>query len=150
MPRIYLDTNIYIIGFRYLDTNSSIILNEIKRFDIEVTQSDYLYDELFEYFRSKGRRDDIGLIRKYLITIPNNRFIGKKIWSPYVDSYRDLISDVDDIPHICCYFADNCSHFITTNRRLTRMKIGGIVNFMSPREFVEYIHLDPVETKQGV
>ena len=52
-----------------------------------------------------------------------------------------MIDDRDDIPHICSYFAGNCDFFVTTNRKLTQMKIKNHVNFLSPDEFVSTLKL---------
>lgn len=46
MERIFLDTNVYIIGFKYEDTNSARLLNNIENKNLNVTQSDYLFDEV--------------------------------------------------------------------------------------------------------
>jgi len=45
MPGVYLDTNIYIIGLLSADTNSKLLLEEVKKGDIKVILSDYLFDE---------------------------------------------------------------------------------------------------------
>jgi hypothetical protein len=56
------------------ETNSALLLKQIERQNLIVTQSDYLYDEVIEYFRRKEGKDMVGRIRKYLLTIPNNEY----------------------------------------------------------------------------
>jgi predicted nucleic acid-binding protein len=150
MQKIYLDTNIFIIGFGIKRSNSARILEEINMELIEVTLSDYLFDEIFSYYRSKGRRNEISLIRKYLTTVPYSKMIFKEEWSRYISDYQDHIKDVDDIPHICSYFANNCEIFVTTNRRLTQMIIGDIVCFMSPKEFLSYLGKKTMKTENDI
>ena len=150
MRRIFLDTNVYIIGFKFWNTNSAKILKKIENYDIVVTQSDYLFEEVLGYFRRTEGRDSLGLYRRYLLTVPNTEYIDKYTWSLFEPDFINLVGDKDDLPHICCYFADNCDYFITTNRRLTQMKIGEKVNFINPYGFVEYLGLKPIETPDGV
>lgn len=45
MPTAYFDTNVYIIGILQPDSNSRLILREIKKDRIKVILSDYLIDE---------------------------------------------------------------------------------------------------------
>jgi predicted nucleic acid-binding protein len=150
MKRIFLDANVYIIGFKFKETNSALLLEQIERQNLIVTQSDYLYDEVIEYFRRKEGKDIVGRIRKYLLTIPNNEYIDKYVWSLFIQDYKDLVGDVDDLPHICCYFANNCDFFITANRRLTKQKIGKKVNFANPRQFIEHLGLESYDTVNGI
>ncbi len=150
MERIFLDTNVYIIGFKYEDTNSARLLNNIENKNLNVTQSDYLFDEVLEYHRRKYGKDMVGKVRKFLLTIPNNEYIDKYVWSLFIKDYETLVGDKDDLPHICCYFANNCDFFVTTNRRLTQQKIGKKVNFLNPMEFVEVIGVESIETPDGI
>lgn len=150
MQRIFLDTNVYIIGFKYLNTNSAKILDQIENYDIIVTQSDYLFEEVLGYFRREEGRDKIGLYRRFLLTVPNTEYIDKYTWSLFESDFTDSVGDKDDLPHICCYFANNCDYFVTTNRRLTQMKIGEKVNFLNPKEFIEHLELEPFDTVDGV
>jgi len=150
MERIFLDANVYIIGFEFKETNSALLLNQIERQNLIVTQSDYLYDEVIEYFRRKEGKDMVGKIRKYLLTIPNNEYVDKYVWSLFIRDYEDLVGDIDDLPHICSYFANNCDFFITANHRLTKQKIGKKVNFVNPKQLVEYLGLTPYDTVNGI
>ncbi len=64
--------------------------------------------------------------------------------------YSDLIADVDDVPHIHAYFAHECDYFVTTDRRLTEMKIREKVNFRSPRSFLQILGVKGYGTVGGV
>ena len=143
--RIYLDTNVYIVGLTYPDSPSSMVLRKIVEKDLHVTQSDYLYDEVLNYFKRSQGKDVAARVREYLLTIPNNEIVDKYTWSIYIEKYSNMIADIDDIPHICSYFADECDHFITLNRRLTKMRIGKIVDFKSPSEFLSFLESDETQ-----
>lgn len=92
----------------------------------------------------------VGKVRKFLLTIPNNEYIDKYVWSLFIKDYETLVGDKDDLPHICCYFANNCDFFVTTNRRLTQQKIGKKVNFLNPMEFLEVMGVESIDTPDGI
>jgi len=41
----------------------------------------------------------------------------------YKKQYADLVTNIDDLTHIYAYFETECDYFVTTNRRLTQMKM---------------------------
>lgn len=139
MLSIYLDTNIYIFGLLDSKSGSAAVLREVLERDILVVQSDYLFDEVLHWFREHKGKDSVGLVRTYLLTLPNREFVNKAEWSYFMDKVKDDVADRDDLPHICSHFAGGAEYFITTNRRLTRMKIKGKVCFLSPEEFLAKI-----------
>jgi hypothetical protein len=62
-----------------------------------------------------------------------------------------LVADIDDLSHIYAYFESECDYFVTTNRRLTQMKIREFVNFKPPKEFVEKVlGMEGFDTKNGI
>jgi len=136
MPRTYLDSNIYIIGLLRPETDSAIILREVVKGDIVVVQSDYLMDEVLGWFKRKMGKDWAGKARLFMLSVPERELIHSSEWSLLMPRWKNLIDDKDDIPHICSYFAADCDYFVTTNRKLTRMKIGAHVAFRTPDEFV--------------
>jgi hypothetical protein len=63
---------------------------------------------------------------------------------------KNVVSDKDDLPHICSYKAKKCKYFITTNRKLTQDKIKEMVNFYNPKDFLEKVlHQKGIETEAG-
>jgi predicted nucleic acid-binding protein len=139
MLSIYLDTNIYIFGLLDGKSGSAVVLREVLKRDIMVVQSDYLFDEVLHWFREHKGKDSVGLVRTYLLTLPCREFVNKAEWSYFLLKVKDDVADRDDLPHICSYFAGGAEYFVTTNRRLTQMKIRGKVNFLSPEEFLRVI-----------
>ncbi len=72
-------------------------------------------------------------------------------WSVFVDDWKNFVADVDDLPHICSYFAGEADYFVTANRRLTEMKIKKHVNFMSAKKFLEDVcGLIGIDTVKGI
>ena len=76
--------------------------------------------------------------------------IDKNNWSPLIKKHQNLITDIDDLPHICSYFYAKCDYFVTTNRRLTQMEIKNKVNFITPRKFVEKLNLKSIDIKNEI
>lgn len=139
MLNIYLDTNVYIIGLLYPGTNSARILKEITKGSYNIIQSDYLFDEVLTWFRQRKGRDFVGSVRSYMVSIPIREFVHKLEWELFVDKLKAKVTDTDDLPHICSYLAGNCEYFVTTNRKLAQEDIKNVVNFKSPKEFLEQV-----------
>lgn len=137
MPRIYLDSNIYIFGLHYLDSDSAFIIKECRKGTITVIQSDYLIEEVLNWHRRNLGKDWVGKASMLMVAFPRMELIHESEWKIQYPKWKDLVDDKDDIPHICSYFAGGCDCFVTTNRKLTQMKIGQHVAFQSPEEFAK-------------
>lgn len=150
MPTAYFDTNVYIIGILQPNSNSRLILREIKG-NLKVILSDYLIDEVLAWFKINKGKDFASMMRLYMMSLPSSEAINDFEWSVFVDDWKSFIADIDDIPHICSYFAGEAEYFVTANRRLTQMKIKEHVNFMSAKEFIENVcGLDGIDTVKGI
>lgn len=151
MPTAYFDTNVYIIGILQPDSNSRLILREIKKDKIKVILSDYLIDEVLEWFKLHKGKDFASMVRLYMMSLPSSEMINDFEWSVFVDDWKSFVADIDDLPHICSYFAGEAEYFATANRRLTEMKIKEYVNFMSAKKFIEDVcDLDGIDTVKGI
>jgi hypothetical protein len=115
-----------------------------------VTQSDYLYDEVLAWFKSHEGKDMSGKVQMYMLSIKNKEYVNKFEWSVLIPQYDALVKDKDDLPHICSYFINQCDRFVTTNRRLTQMRIKGKVDFKRPYDLVRELGLKPFDTPDGV
>jgi predicted nucleic acid-binding protein len=150
MLNIYLDTNVYIIGLLHPNTNSARILEEIIEGEFKVIQSDYLFDEVLAWFKQHKGKSAVGGVRNYLLSNPIRESVHRNEWGLFVEEVKKEVKDIDDLPHICCYIAGNCDYFVTTNRKLTQEAVRKIVNFKSPKEFIEEIlHKKGQETDGG-
>lgn len=151
MPTAYFDTNVYIIGILQPDSNSRLILREIKKGRIKLILSDYLIDEVLAWFKLHKGKDFASMVRLYMMSLPSFETINDFEWSTFVDDWKSFVADIDDLPHICSYFAGEAEYFVTSNRRLTEMKIMGYVNFMSAKKFIEDVRgLDGFDTVKGI
>jgi len=139
MPTAYFDTNVYIIGILQPNSNSRLILQEIKEGNLKVILSDYLIDEVLTWFKINKGKEFASMVRLYMMSLPSSEIINDFEWSVFIDEWKSFVADVDDLPHICSYFAGEAEYFVTSNRRLTEMKIKEHVNFMSAKKFIENV-----------
>lgn len=86
----------------------------------------------------------------FLWSIPGIHFVRKEEIDALKGLYSDLITDVDDAPHIHAYFAHECDYFVTTDRRLTEMKIREKVDFRTPKSFLHVLGVEGYDTLGGV
>ncbi|MCD4844740.1 MAG: hypothetical protein K8R25_09665 [Methanosarcinales archaeon] len=151
MLTAYFDTNVFIIGTLQPDSNSRLILREIKKGNFKVILSDYLIDEVLHWFKINKGKDFASMERLFIVSLPSSVIINDFEWSLFIDDWEDFVADIDDLPHICSYFAGEADYFVTANRRLTEMKIKDHVNFMSAKEFIENVcSYDGIDTVNGI
>jgi predicted nucleic acid-binding protein len=147
MFSIYLDANIYIIGLLDPDSNSARVLKAVSDGEVRVIQSDYLYDEVLQWFRVRKGKDHVRRVRTYLLTVPHRDYISRAEWCYFLDELSPLVADKDDLPHVCSYVSGGAEYFVTTNRKLTQMKIRNRVNFISPKDFLSKLGMDCLEAE---
>jgi predicted nucleic acid-binding protein len=151
MPTAYFDTNVYIIGILQPNSNSRLIQREIKKGSLKVILSDNLIDEVLAWFKINKGKDFASLVRLYMMSLPSSEVINDFEWSVFVDDWKGFVADIDDLPHICSYFASGAEYFVTANRRLTEMKIKEHVNFISAKKFIEDVcGLEGIDTVKGI
>lgn len=146
MLKGYLDTNIYYISRTNSNTNSRKTVNAAIAEQFEVVQSDYLYGEIQTLFKRKFNKDVASYQIKFMNAFPLKTIIYEENWSTVITQYKSLITDIDDLPHICSYFVGKCDYFITANRHLTQMEIKNEVNFITPKKFIDKLGLKSVDT----
>ncbi len=151
MPTAYFDTNVYIIGILQPNSNSRLILRNIQKGSLKVITSDYLIDEVLTWFKTHKSKDFASMVRLYMMSQPSSIMINDFEWSVFIDDWNSFVADIDDLPHICSYFAGEAEYFVTANRRLTEMKIKEHVNFMSAKKFIEDVcGLDGIATVKEI
>jgi len=85
------------------------------------------------------------------MSLPSSEMINDFEWSVFVDEWKSFVADIDDLPHICSYFAGEAEYFVTANRRLTEIKIKDHVNFKPAKKFIEEVcGLYGIDTVGGI
>jgi len=151
MPKVFLDTNIFLFAYQSSLTNSYIVLENIDGNNIKPVISYRVLEEV--QFRSKKLfgKELSGLIRLNILTLPELIVIREQEIKMLIGKFERKVTDKSDLPHICAYIAVECDFFITNNRRLSVQEIKDDVNFISPKAFVEIVlRTKSIETEQGI
>jgi len=148
--RAYLDTNLFLIYLEEDISNSKIVVNSAEDGLFIPVVSFHTFKEVTHNLKSRKTKDLASWMQIFIWSIQGLTVIQKKEIDHLGEKFVDLVDDRDDLPHICSYFAGNCDHFVTTNRRLTQMKINSQVNFISPKKFVEKLKLDSIDIKNEI
>jgi len=148
--RAYLDTSVFLTSIEVPQSNSRLLFTKhYKKFKAVVSY--HVLEELRENLKREYGRDFVGyqlfLLREVLKVevMPQDPIPVSKL-----EKYRHLVSDPDDLPHIAAYFLSKCEVFVTTNRRLTQMKIKERIRFISPKSFIEDLGEKSLDTPDGI
>ncbi len=148
--RAYLDTSVFLTSIEVPKSNSRLLLTKhYKKFEAVISY--HVLEELRENLKREYGRNFVGyqlfLLREVLKleVMPHD-----SIPIHELEKYRHLVSDPDDLPHIAAYSLSNCEIFVTTNRKLTQMKIKERIRFMSPKSFIEELGGKSLDTSDGI
>ncbi len=148
---VYLDTNIFLIFVEEDISNCEIILRAAENSLFTPVISFHTFNEISKNLKSRNLKDLAGFLLFYIWSLPDIIVVQREQFRKYGKQYSDLVTDIDDLPHIYAYFEGECDYFVTTNRRLTQMKIRESVSFRSPKEFVEKVlGMEGFDTKNGI
>ena len=148
---VYLDTNTFLIFVEEDISNCKIILEAAENSLFTPVISFHTFDEISRNLKSRNQKDLVGFLLFYIWSLPDIIVVQREQFRKYEKQYSDLVTDIDDLPHIYAYFEGDCDYFVTTNRRLTQMKIRESVNFRSPKEFVEKVlGMEGFDTQNGI
>jgi predicted nucleic acid-binding protein len=151
MPKVFLDTNIFLFAYQSSLTNSYIVLENIDGNNVKPVISYRVLEEVQNRSKKLFGKEISGLIRLNILTLPELIVIQEQEIDILMSVYERKVTDKSDLPHICAYIAGECDFFITNNRRLSVQEIKDDVNFISPKAFVEKVlRTKSIETEQGI
>ncbi|UCE74987.1 MAG: PIN domain-containing protein [Methanomassiliicoccales archaeon] len=150
LKKAYLDTNIFLIFLEEEISNSELVIEAANEGLFIPVVSFHTFKEIMHNIKSRYSKDTASWMRTLIWTVQGLNIVSKEEINSIGDRYRELVDDEDDLPHINAYSALKCSYFVTTNRRLTQMKINRIVNFISPRDFLLELDLEVLDNKDGI
>jgi predicted nucleic acid-binding protein len=148
--KAYLDTNIFLIFLEEEISNSELVIEAANEGLFIPVVSFHTFKEVMHNVKSRYSKDTASWMRTLIWTIQGLYIVGREEIDKIGETYRDMVDDEDDLPHVNAYFASECNYFVTTNRRLTQMKIKKKVNFMSPKNFLIEIGLDVLGKKDEI
>jgi len=148
--KAYLDTNIFLIFLEEEISNSELVIEAVNEGLFIPVVSFHTFKEVMHNLKSRYSKDTASWMRTLIWTIQGLYIVSKDEIDAVGDTYHELVDDEDDLPHVNAYFASNSNYFVTTNRRLTQMKIKKKVNFMSPKNFLTELGLEVLDKKDGI
>ena len=147
MIKAYLDTNIFLIFLEEEISNSELVIEAASEGLFIPVVSFHTFKEVMHNLKLRYSKDTASWMRTMIWTMPGLHIVGTEEIEAMEDKYDDLVDDEDDLPHVNAYFISNCNYFVTTNRRLTQMKIKNKINFISPKKFLVELDLKPLDRK---
>ena len=150
MIKVYLDTNIFLIFLEEEISNSELVIEAASEGLFIPVVSFHTFKEVMHNLKSRYSKDTASWMRTLIWTMQGLNIVRKEEIDTIEDKYRDLVDDEDDLPHVNAYFTSKCDYFVTTNRRLTQMKIKNKINFISPKRFLIELDLKPLDKKDEI
>ncbi|HDN65676.1 MAG TPA: PIN domain-containing protein [Methanosarcinales archaeon] len=150
MIKAYLDTNIFLTYLNVETSNSELVIELADQGAYTAVISFHTTNELMHNIKSRYPKNVAGWMFAFIWSIHGIQFVQKEEIDALKGLYSDLITDMDDVPHIHAYFARECDYFVTTDRRLMEMKINEKVNFKNPKSFLRIIGVDGHDTADGI
>jgi predicted nucleic acid-binding protein len=150
LKKTYLDTNIFLVFLEEEISNSELVIEAANQGLFIPVVSFHTFREVMYNVKSRYTKDTASWMRTLIWTIQGIHVVGKEEIDSMGDTYRELVDDEDDLPHVNAYLVSECSYFVTTNRRLTQMKINRIVNFMSPKNFLRELGLEALDRRDEI
>lgn len=150
MIKAYLDTNIFLTYLNVETSNSELVIELADQGAYAAVVSFHTINELMHNIKSRYPKNVAGWMFAFIWSIHGIQFVQKEEIDALKGLYSNLIADVDDAPHIHAYLAYECDYFVTTDQRLTEMKINEKVNFRSPKSFLQILGVKGYDTVGGV
>lgn len=147
LKKAYLDTNIFLIFLEEKISNSELVIEAASEGLFIPVVSFHTFKEVMHNLKSRYSNDTASWMRTMIWTMQGLYIVGKEEIDTIEDKYRDLVDNEDDLPHVNAYFASGCHYFVTTNRRLTQMKIKNKINIISPKKFLMELEIKPLDKK---
>jgi predicted nucleic acid-binding protein len=148
--KAYLDTNIFLIFLEEEISNSELVIEAASEGLFIPVVSFHTFKEVMHNLKSRYSKDTASWMRTLIWTMQGLNIVRKEEIDTMEYNYRDLVDDEDDLPHVNAYFTSKCDYFVTTNRRLTQMKIKNKINFISPKRFLIELDLKPLDKKDEI
>ncbi len=133
-----------------MTSNSELIIELADQGAYIAVVSFHTTNELMHNIKSRYSKNVAGWMFAFIWSIHGMQFVQKEEIDALNGLYSDLITDMDDVPHIHAYLARECDYFVTTDRRLLEMEINEKVNFKSPKSFLQILGVEWYDTADGI
>lgn len=144
MPKIYVDSNVVIIGRMIRESNSRLVLEAAERKTIPLIISEDTLREVMEFFKRNLGKTEAALARYYMLMMMNAEIIWRNEYNEQIEKCKRDISDTNDAPHLAAALKAKSDFVLSTNRHFLR----GInkIKVLAPKEMVAELGIRPYET----
>jgi len=143
--KLYLDTNVYVLGRKLEKSNSRIILDLAKTGLVTVIISDILVSEVKEVFARLYGREIGKYARFYVESLPNRRKVSALEIAGERRKYASLVRN-EDLDHLTTAKIGGADYFISTDSDFIESDAKEVVKILTPRRFVELIGIKSYDT----
>jgi len=144
VPKIYVDSNVIIIGRMIKESNSRLILEAAERKTISLIVSEDTLREVVEFFKRNLGKTEAALARYYMLMMLNAEIIRRNEYEDQIEKCMQDISDPNDAPHLAAALEAKSNFVLSTNRHfLTGLKT---ITVLTPKEMAGEHDMRPYET----
>lgn len=144
MPRVLLDTNVFIFSIEHPKSNSNIIIEIALDGEIEVVISEEIRLELIEYLKREYGKDAAYHVDLFLKTLPSIELIDQKRMKRHLNKLKGRIKN-KDLPHLCAPEISKVEAIISYDRDFKKAETK--IPIFSPKEFVKSLGIKPFESE---
>lgn len=140
MPKVLLDTNVFIFSIEQPLSNSHVIIDMLVEGEIEAVISEEIKLELIEYLKSEYGRSARYHAELFLEGLPKLEIIDAKRIKARIKEYKGKIKG-KDLPHLVAAEIARVEYIVSYDRDFKRAKTS--IEVLTPREFVSKLGLKP-------
>lgn len=144
MPRVYVDSNVIIIGRMIEESNSRLILEATEAKMIQTVISEDTLKEVTEFFRRNFGKTEAATVRYYMLMMLNGEIIWRYAYERDIEQCKQDIPDPDDASHLAAALKAKPDFIVSTNRHF--LEGAGKIRVLTPKETVETLGLEGYET----
>lgn len=144
MPRVLLDTNVFIFSIEHPKSNSNIIIEIALDGEIEVVISEEIRRELIEYLKREYGKEATYHADLFLKTFPGIEIIDHNRIKQHFGKFKGRIKD-KDLPHLCAAEISKVEAIISYDRDFKKAETK--IPIFSPKEFVKNFGIKPFESE---
>jgi len=145
LKRVYLDTNVLVMGILKHESNSRRVLELTNRGEIHAIICDYSIEELKRVLRRLLPRKEANyrlyLFIKYAASNPFIKIVKYQYYEHREDHFKEYIVK-KDLPHLIVAIETKTDAIIVKDRHFTGQKL---IRVMTPREFLRELGKDMFE-----
>lgn len=144
--RVYLDSNVFILGKEIPDSNSRMILDLAEEAKFIPIVSFMTLEELREYFSRRYVRETAINETHYLVSLPTLEIVSRDKVQKLLAKYKEIVPD-KDLPHLVSAITARADYFITYNRHFLATKAKKHVKVLKQADFVTLFGIKPQPTE---